>query len=133
LFNQPALLLRVDYPEHEADSLQTYLAFNVVLRDNNKSGELDPGDRSTLFVASPDGSNLRQVLPEGLQLTHYELVPPGRTLVVQALVDSGAIGDVPSERQAQVSFLYDLATSQLRPYTALDSVAMAAGRLVGRD
>lgn len=71
----------------------------------------------SLFVSGLDGTGLRRVLPDGLRVQAVRALPGGAALVAAA----GEVG--------QRAFL--LEGDSLRPFAALDSLAVTAARIAG--
>jgi hypothetical protein len=134
LFVRPAYLTDVSYPGKEygrADSLQTWIAYQVVLEDSDADGKLDEDDQQELFVSDLEGRSLRRVLPAGWRLKEYESLRNGRELVVTALEAAKPGVKRDEQRALQRAFLYDVPTSRLQSLPALDSLVAEAGRLLG--
>jgi hypothetical protein len=134
LFDRPAFVKEVSYPGGSyghGDSLQTWIAYEVVLTDSNGDGSLDENDDRELLVSDLDGNNVRHVLPRGLRLDKYS-VRDTKTMVVTALdlsKQTSADGDA-VRRAPELAFLYDVATGRLQPFAALDSLVARAGRAI---
>ena len=134
VFDRPAYIVAVSYPgaAYGADSMQTWITYDVALEDTNGNGRLDENDRRELFVSDLEGAGLRAVLPPALRLQGYESMGDARTLVVTALEAPARDQRDWDERTAvQHAFTYEVATRTLRPLSALDSLAVRAGRILG--
>ena len=136
LFDRRAFIKEVSYPGESygrADSLQTWISYEVALDDTDGNGQLDDEDLTALFVSDLDGKNLRRVLPAGWQLRAHQPLGDGHTIVVTALqAPAGADARDWKEHEApERAFLYDVPSGQLRPFAALDSLAAQAGALLG--
>jgi hypothetical protein len=114
-----------------ADSLQTWISYEIADRDTNGDGKLSAEDRAGLFVSALDGSGLRRVLPETYWLVSHAPTQDRRGLLVMALEPPRG-KEVKQEEMRQRSFIYDVASGRLAPYAALDSAADRAARIVGR-
>ena len=146
LLDRPAYIRELRYPgaseggdgmrtpgsPAEYDSLQTWISYEIADRDTNGDGELSAEDRAVLFVSALDGSALRRVLPEPFWLLSHARTPDRRGIVVLALEPPRGVKDPDVEQMRQRSFLYDLASGRLLPYTALEAAADRAARIVGR-
>ncbi len=131
LFDGPAYIAQIDYPQSKGDSLERWITYRVALEDTNGDGRLDSDDHETLWVSDLDGANLRRVLPAGMRLLNAADAGDGRHLVVTALeVPAGWRGSDNELRQR--AFLYDVRAGTTVPYTALDSLVQRAARIVGR-
>lgn len=145
LLDHPAYVAGVSYPAAgdpgevevspgrggRADTLQTWITYEIADRDTNGDGKLDEADRAGLFVSALDGTGLRRVLPEPFWLLDHSLTPDRRGMLVMALEPPRG-RDVPREEMRQRAFLYDVATGALTPFAALDGAADRAARIVGR-
>lgn len=145
LLDRPAFIGALQYPPArgrdgriaspaggiEADSLQTWISYEIADRDTNRDGKLSAEDRAGLFVSALDGSGLRRVLPETYWVVSHAPTRDGRGLLVMALEPPKG-KEVKQEEMRQRSFIYDVASGRLVPYAALDSAADRAARIVGR-
>lgn len=134
LLDRPAYLSDVSWPGEpydRADSLQTWISYEVALEDTNGDGSLDDEDRKELYVSDLEGHALRRVLPAGWRLEDYESLGDGRTLVVTALA-APKPGEQWDERRAlERAFRYDVPAGRIESFAALDSLVVEAGRLLG--
>ncbi|HEX8454779.1 MAG TPA: hypothetical protein VF647_22065 [Longimicrobium sp.] len=144
LLDHPALIRNLQYPSRErpdaylspgggsqADSLQTWISYEIADRDTNGDGKLSAADQAGLFVSALDGTGLRRVLPDPFRLVSHEPTPDRRGLLVMALEPPRG-KEVKEEEMRQRSFIYDVASGRLVPYAVLDSAADRAARIVGR-
>jgi hypothetical protein len=143
LLDHPAYIRSLQYPARErqdpylamsrseVDSLQTWISYEIADRDTNGDGKLSEEDRAGLFVSALDGSGLRRVLPDAYRLVSHEPTPDRRGLLVMALEPPRG-KEVKQEEMRQRSFIFDVASGRLVPYSALDSAADRAARIVGR-
>lgn len=133
LFERPAYIKEVSYPGNEsghADSLQTWISYEVVLEDSNGDGKLDDDDERQLMVSNLEGTHLVRVLPAGWRLKEYSVRDDHRTMVITAL-QLPKSGEQFEDRQvAERAFVYDVPTGKLAPLAALDSVVERAGRIL---
>ena len=134
LFDRPAFVKEISYPGgsyRHGDSLQTWIAYEVVLTDSNGDGSLDENDDRELLVSDLDGNTVRHVLPSGLRLDKYS-VRDQKTMVVTALdLSKRTTGDDDAVRRApERAFVYDVATGRLQPLATLDSLVARAGRVI---
>ena len=133
LFDRPAYLRQVSYPgetDGRADSLQTWISYEVVLIDTNGDGKLDDDDERQLMVSDLDGNNLKPVLPAGWRLKDYSPLKDRRTLVITGFA-SPKVGEKFDERRAlERAFLYDVRCGKLESFAALDSLVARAGRVL---
>jgi hypothetical protein len=124
LLDRPAFIRRVRYPgrasEAPADSALRWIVYEMALKDTNGDGQVDDRDRQSLYVSGLDGSGLRQVLPEGYEIRDWAPQPDG------SLVATGL--ELATMRQH--AFTVDPAGA-VRPYAALDSIAVRAARIAG--
>ena len=135
LVDRPAYISDVSYPGEEygrADSLQTWISYEVVLVDTNGDGKLNEDDERQLMVSDREGNNLVRVLPPGWRLKEYSTRRDHRTMVITAfeLPKSGEKFD--DRRAAEHAFLYDVPTGKLESFVALDSAVARAGRVLAK-
>jgi hypothetical protein len=133
LFDRVVHIEAVRFPEEEADSLQRWISYDVVLDDTNGDGALDRDDGATLFVSALDGTQLRRALPEGWRLVSHGATGDGNSIVMTALrAGEGKKHESEEDLQQreQRVFIFDVVTGDLRPYAALDSVITRAGTLL---
>jgi hypothetical protein len=134
LFSGPAYIVDVTRPGESyahADSLQTWISYEVVLDDTDGDGSLNESDEHALFVTDLDGNNLRRVLPPGFRLKDYGSLGNHKTLMVTALElakNNSASFDIHKARER--AFLYDVATGKLESFAALDSLVVRAGNVM---
>ncbi|HET7585309.1 MAG TPA: hypothetical protein VFK13_10395 [Gemmatimonadaceae bacterium] len=131
LFDRPVLILWVSSPKDSTDSLQHWIAYDVVERDTNHNGKLDPQDASVLYLSDLDGTRLRRVLPDGWQLEDWSVEPAGNALDVLALPIPPDSSDVRDDKLPERAFRYDLRSDSARPYALLDSLVDRAAHIVG--
>jgi hypothetical protein len=128
LLDRPGFIRRVRFPgpaEIPGDSALRWIVYEMALQNSNADSLVDDRDRRSLYVTGLDGRGLRRVLPEGYELREWAGQPDG-SLVVTGL----ELARAPGGRMRQRAFVLD-AAGTVRPYAALDSVAMEAGRIVG--
>lgn len=134
VFDRPVYIRQVAYPGERyssTDSLQTWITYEVAEHDTDGNRQLDGRDNMTLYLSGLDGANLRRVLPEGWLLREYRTQGDHRSIVVTALQDPApGAQDWKLEKAPQRAFVYDVATAQLQPFGALDSLAARAGLLL---
>ena len=128
LLDRPACIRELSYPkaEESGDAVE-WISYVIALEDTDGSGSLDPRDAMALYVSDLDGRNLRAVLGPPLRYRTHAAFGPGRILV-HALEGAGK----DEERMRQRAFIYDVRDARLSPYTAMDSAAEQAGRLLRR-
>lgn len=134
LLDRPALITELDYPRDgfDEDSLQRYIAYRIVLEDSDDDGRLTEDDERSLYVSDLAGGGLRPVLPPTLRLRSYAAATDGRQMIVLALDSAGTAPGAHEDEWRQRAFRFDLATGALEPFTALDSLAGTAGRILAR-
>ncbi len=143
LLDRPAFIADMSYPaprmrndpyvlDPPGDSLQTWISYQIALRDTNRDGILDHQDRARLYVSALDGTHLRPAAPEGLWIQSHTVAEGGRSMLVLALEPPPGKENVPPEQMRQRAFIYDVPTGTTRPHTVLDSLATRAGIIVGR-
>jgi hypothetical protein len=130
LLDRPGFIRRVRFPGHDpaeatGDSALRWIVYEMALQDSNADSTVDDRDRRSLYVTDLEGRGLRRVLPEGYELREWAGQPDG-SLVATGLELAPAAGG----RMPQRAFVLDPAGT-VRAYTALDSVAAQAGRIVG--
>lgn len=133
LLDRPAFIHRVTLPgsgETRADSVTTWITYQMALEDADGNGRLDERDPPSLYVTDRDGRGLRPVLRAPLRYRSHQALDGARMLVYALEPPAGARVDV--DRMRQRAFIYDVASGTLAPYAALDSAAARAGRLLGR-
>jgi hypothetical protein len=127
LFDRPARIFWVSYPgapEWEAGPLpstagQRQIAYAAATVDSNRDGQVDLSDDPQLFMSSLEGDGLRPILPGGLRFEGMRPLRAGLWLV-SALEGSGA-------GRRQRAFVFSAETGEVRPFAALDSMAIRAG------
>jgi hypothetical protein len=128
LLDRPGFVRRVRFPGREpeapGDSALRWIVYEMALEDSNTDRVVDDRDRRSLFVTDLDGRGLRRVLPEGFELREWTGQPDGSVVATGLELAPGPGG------MRQRAFVLD-AAGAVRPYAALDSVAEAAGRIVG--
>jgi hypothetical protein len=129
LLDRPAHVGSIHYPQG-AEDVQRWIAYRIAFDDTNRDGKLDRRDSAPLYVTDLEGRNLRPVLRPPLRLRSYEVLDAGRMLVYALEPPAGAA--VEEDRMRQRAFIYDVASGQLSPYTALDSAAARAGQILRR-
>ncbi|HEU0298852.1 MAG TPA: hypothetical protein VFR37_05340, partial [Longimicrobium sp.] len=102
----------------------------LALNDGNGDRRVDGRDDVALYVTDLQGRNLRPVLGPPLRYQAHEAFGPDRILVYALEPPRGE--RVPEERMRQRAFLYDVRSSQLTAYAAMDSAADRAGRILAR-
>jgi hypothetical protein len=126
LLDRPGFIRRVRFPSRDAaasDSTLRWMVFEMALADTNGDGEVDDEDRRSLYLTGLDGRGLRQVLADGFELRDWAAQPDG-SLLVTALERAGGA------RMRQRAFVVD-GNGAVRSFSALDSIAEAAGRITG--
>lgn len=129
LVDRPANIADMVFPVSE-DHVQRFITYRIAFDDTNRDGKLDRHDASTLYVTDVEGRNLRPVLRPPLRLHSFQALDAGRMLVYALEPPRGAAVD--EDRMRQRAFIYDVASGQLSPYVALDSVAERAGQILRR-
>jgi len=128
LLDRPAFIRRVRYPGHASeapvDSALRWIVYEMALKDTNADGAVDDRDRRSLYVTALDGSGLRQVLPDGFEIRDWAPQPDG------SLIATGLALAPEGGGMRQQAFVLD-AAGAVKPYAALDSAAVAAGRIAG--
>lgn len=139
LLDRPAYIRDVSYPVPAAsadgareaeEAPREWISYVLALDDGNRDGRLDHRDAVGLYVTDLQGRSLRPVIRPPLRYRAHAAFGPGRILVY-ALEPPGG-GAVPEERMRQRAFLYDVRTSQLTAWAAMDSAADRAGRILAR-
>ncbi|MFL5387038.1 MAG: hypothetical protein ACJ8GN_31470 [Longimicrobiaceae bacterium] len=134
LLDRPAYISSVHAPgggRFEADTLQTWISYELALDDTDGDGSLDRDDAMALYVSALDGTGLRRVSPEGIHVTGHGMRPDRRSIMLIGLQEPGG-RRVPREELRQRAFVYDVPTGRLTPLTALEAPAARAARIVGR-
>jgi hypothetical protein len=91
---------------------------------------LDYQDAAELYISDLEGGHFRRVLPPGLRVTST-MVLSDRQLLVSALDARGAERK-PEDQLPQRAFRFNPRTGELASDVGLDSLAAAAGRILGR-
>lgn len=136
LLDRPGYIQDIAYPgvndasRPATDSLQTWITYVMAVEDTDRNGQLDHRDRTGLYVSTVDGRNLRPVLAPPLRYSAHHVLDAQRMLVYALEPPAGA--EVGEDRMRQRAFIYDMASGRLSPYTALDSAAERAGRILQR-
>jgi hypothetical protein len=131
LLDRPALIRSVNFPRSKDDSLQAWITYEIAFEDTDGDRGLDEDDAASLYVSDLHGGSFRRVLPEGWSVLAHEPLD-GHRIVVLAL-RSAEPGDRRSlDETPERAFFYDVQTGPAEPYTALDSLAARAARIVGR-
>lgn len=130
LLDRPAFIREVSYPRNAADAGRQWISYVLALDDTDRSGKLDGGDAVALYVTDVDGRSLRPVLSPPLRYRSHQALGLARILVYALQPPAGAAVD--EDRMRQRAFVYDVASGRLEPYTALDSAAEQAGRILHR-
>jgi len=113
------------------DSLLRWVVYEMAADDDNGDGRLDHRDERTLYLSALDGTGLRRALPAGFRLRGWEVREDGSLYVSTLALPAGDRRDVEEERLPQRAFLVG-ADGQARSYAALDSLATAAARVLGK-
>jgi hypothetical protein len=136
LLDRPAYLEEVRFPHatdrSAADSLQTWISYEIALADTNGDGTLDDDDEASLYVSALDGTGFRRVTPDGLDVIHHWMRPDRRSILVMGLQEPGDGRRVPREQLRQRAFVYDVPSGKLTAWSALEEPAARAARVVGR-
>lgn len=138
LLDRPAFITQVSYPGVPSDmqpperplARREWISYLVALDDTNGNGRLDERDALALYATDLDGRNLRRVAGPPLRYLSHEPLGPTRMLVYALQPPQGE--EVPEDRMPQRAFVYDVPSGRLSPYTAMDSAAARAGRILGR-
>jgi hypothetical protein len=130
LLDRPAFVRTLDYPDAREDSLQRWIAYEIVTDDSNGDRRLDDQDAAILYLSDVDGTNFRRVMPEGWAVTSHIALQPGQLLISAIRVPAREGGK--ADEQPQRAFIYDLTTNTLVPHVSLDSIAERAGRVLSR-
>jgi hypothetical protein len=139
LLDRPAYIREVSYPLPDASNGATgeaeaapreWISYVMALDDDNGDKRVDGRDAVALYVTDLQGRNLRPVIRPPLRYQAHEAFGAGRILVYALEPPRGEA--VPEERMRQRAFLYDVRTSQLTAYAAVDSAADRAGRILAR-
>jgi hypothetical protein len=137
LLDRPAYVSEVRWPGtalrpsgEASDSLLRWVVYRMALEDGNGDGRLDHRDPGALYVSALDGSGLRRVLPDGYGVHDWEVREDGSLYVSALQAPAGGRGG-DEERLPQRAFLVG-ADGQARPYAAVDSLAVAAARVLGK-
>ena len=141
LLDRPAYIREVSYPmpgaasggtaEPADEAPREWISYVLALDDSNGDGRLDGRDAVALYVTDLGGRNLRPVLSPPLRYQAHDAFGPGRILVYA--LDPPRGEPVPEARMRQRAFLYDVRSSRLTAYAAMDSAADLAGQLLARD
>ncbi len=129
LLDRPAHIQDMRYPSRPEDTWR-WIEYTIAFDDTNRDGRLDSQDGMGLYVSDVEGRNLRPVLRPPLRPGFTQALDAGRMLVYALEPPSAEV--VAESRMRQRAFIYDLASGQLAPYTALDSAAARAARILGR-
>jgi hypothetical protein len=127
LLKRPGFIRRVRFPGNdstEGEGALRWIVYEMALADTNGDRAVDDRDRRSLYVTDLTGRGMRRVLPEGYELRDWAGQPDG-SLVATGLELSAGGG-----RLRQRAFVLDPAGT-VRPYAALDSVAVEAERIAG--
>lgn len=134
LLDRPALITELDFPlpGFNEDSAQRFIAYEIVLEDSDGDGRLTEDDRRALYLSDLTGVGLRAVLPPALRLRGYGASADGREMIILALDSAGTSSGSHEDEWPQRAFRLDLVTGAIQPFTALDSLAGTAGRILAR-
>lgn len=128
LLDRPAYIRRVAFPGRAraaaGDSLR-WIVYELALEDTDGNGRVDESDRRSLYVSDLVGRELRRVTPPGYELRDWAPQPDG-TLVATAVQLTADGAPMPLR-----AFVLD-AAGAVKPYSALDSIVDAAGRIVSK-
>lgn len=132
LLDRAAFIEAIDKPRQDEDPLRRLIVYRIVFADSDGDGELSEKDGAELWVSDLEGRGFRRASPEGFFARGHTFLEGGRQLLILA-VERPTPGqrNVGEEQMPQRTFTYDAASQTTRPLVALDSLALAAGRLVG--
>ncbi|HEX2081533.1 MAG TPA: hypothetical protein VHG08_27765 [Longimicrobium sp.] len=138
LLDRPAYIREVSYPAPDQsdgggeaeEAPREWISYVLALDDGNGDGRLDYRDAVALYVTDLQGRSLRPVIRPPFRYQSHEAFGPGRILVYALEPPRGEA--VPEERMRQRAFLYDVRTSHLTAWAAMDSAAEQAGRILAR-
>jgi hypothetical protein len=129
LLDRPAHIADMRYPTRPEETWR-WIEYTIAFDDTNRDGRLDSSDAMGLYVSDVEGRNLRPVLRPPLRAEFTQALDAARMLVYALEPPAGDAVD--ETRMRQRAFVYDLASGRLTPYTALDSAAAQAARILGR-
>jgi hypothetical protein len=135
LLDRPAFIRDMDVPRERpfagerVDSVPR-ITYSIAFDDTDRSGRLDYQDAAELYISDLEGGHFRRVLPPGLRVTST-MVLSDRQLLVSALDARGAERK-PEDQLPQRAFRFNPRTGELASDVGLDSLAAAAGRILGR-
>lgn len=135
LLDHPAYIRTLDFPrerdrpDERADSVP-WITYSIAFEDTDRNGRLDEQDAVELYISDLDGSNFRRVLPPGLRVRSTQVLPD-RSLLVLAL-DARSSEREPEDQLPQRAFRFDPRNGRLSADEVLDSLAVTAGRMLGR-
>ncbi len=138
LLDRPAYVSEVRWPGSAlqssgmaGDSLLRSVVYRMALEDGNGDGRVDHRDPGALYLSALNGTGLRRVLPDGYTLHGWEVREDGSLYVSALQAPAGGRGEVDEARLPLRAFLVG-ADGQARPYPAVDSLAAAAARVLGK-
>jgi hypothetical protein len=136
LLDRPAHIQSMDFPrehrrfsEEHVDSVP-WITYAIAFEDTDQSGRLDHQDAAELYISDLDGGAFRRVLPTGLRVSSTQVLPDRQILVLA--LDGRGSEHKPDDQLSQRAFRYNPRTGELTTDTVLDSLALTAGRILGR-
>lgn len=129
LLDRPALIGSINTPERGDDSLRRTISYRIVFADADGDGELSEED-SELWVSDVEGRNLRRASPEGVVVRSATFIEGGKRILIFATNRAPDNRRASKEQMPQRAFVFDIAADTIIPLAHLDSLALAAGRVV---
>jgi hypothetical protein len=90
----------------------TLLYYKVTLCDANKDGKLTSEDPAYLFSSNKQGYNFKQISPDSLHVSNWQIIRSTNKLLLQVIKDTNKDGKYNDEDES-IPYVFDMKTGEL--------------------
>jgi hypothetical protein len=130
LFDKPSFIQRYSVPSSSADSGQTKILYDAIIRDSNRDGLISSEDNVVLFFSELEGTGLTQITPDSLSLTRWQFADNFQSVIIEVKqrIDDKSVDEKLWPRHL---YWYDLNTKKFK-YQQLEVLLERAKHILGK-